>query len=232
MIELLDLQRLVPHRVAGYLYSVDPYQQGGRGRRGEATNPNSHRVPLEVILCKDDARLASTAQQAPTRQDSLPTTPYSASSTLIVAEEDGNVLDGPPFRYGHAGAEWALRWWRKHRRVGRTYPAGHATAGRPGIGVRRAEHHLPWRPPRPCLGVAKREPDSQHPSEHPRSPRFRTADRRIGSLAQIRGFAWRTCGRVRRCLALEVVNPWNFNVGSFEGMRVDPATTHLHRMRC
>jgi gamma-glutamyltranspeptidase/glutathione hydrolase len=235
MIELLDLQRLGPPTESPeVLYQMariaDEVMQSGRRQ----TDPRSHRVPLEVLLSKDYARIRFELMQMAAPVPS-PDSPPPGSTHVTVVDGRGNVAT---LLHSNLALAWATRLWAHG--IYLTGAGGHFSRVMPKPGFRGSVYVAPnivFKDGRPILASGSPSIslvanilqntvnlldfglDIETSVHRPRFGAVRDGrcliepdiDPKVRAAAARGGWSW------------AVVNPWNEYNGSFEGVRIDPA---------
>lgn len=241
MIELMDLQKQgPPTQSAETLYQMIRITNEVLIEGGKQGDPESHPVPLDVILSKEYARMRFKLLQMGSPLQQSPTAVPPGSNHVTVVDGAGNVATilhscmSLPWTNGlfvdgisicAAGAHF-LRIMPKPSHRASAYVAPNIifksgqpvlTSGSPSVGLlanilQNTVNILDF-------GLSIEE------SIH--RPRY--GGRSLTSLVPMTMIEADVDERLRkevlsRGALLEVVNPWNFHHGSFEGIVIDPAT--------
>lgn len=240
MIELLDLPGLGhPTESAESLYQLMRISQLVKDEGGRQNDPEAYPLPLETILSKDYARIRlELLQMGAPRLEPVPV-PVSGSNHVTVVDGNGNVAT---ILHSCMSLPWSSGLFCEG--VSICSGGGHflRTAKVPKPGTRASCYHAPnilFEGGRPVLASGSPSvsliqnilqnttnlidfgmdiEDSVH------LPRFGATQQSGGGQMIEADIDPRLRDEVsRRGLELDVVNPWNWHHGSFEGVHIDQA---------
>jgi gamma-glutamyltranspeptidase / glutathione hydrolase len=245
MLELLDLRRLGPPTDSpDTLYQMIRITNEVMAEGAKQTDPNSHRVPLDVIVSKEYARMRfELLQMAPARQQAAEPTVYPGSNHLTVVDAAGNVAtvlhscmsmpwSNGLFVDGVSIVASGVHFLRVMPRPGdraSAYVAPNMILrdGRPVLASGSPSVSLVGNILQNITNVLDFGMTLEESVHRPRFGGWPSGTRPGGPMRNYIEVDVREGVRAevaRRGLDLEVVNPWNMYLGSFEGVRIDERT--------
>jgi gamma-glutamyltranspeptidase / glutathione hydrolase len=237
MIELLDLRRLGPPTdSAESLYQMMRISELVKAEGGRQNDPETHPLPLDTILSKDYARIRFELMQMSSPRLELAAAPNAGSNHVTVVDGNGNVAT---ILHSCMSLPWSSGLFVEGVNI--CSGGGHFLRTMPRPGQRASCYVAPnivFKDGRPILASGSPSigliPNilqnttnildfGMDIEESVHRPRF-GATALSGQMIEA-DVDERLRGEVaRRGIELDVVNPWNWHHGSFEGVHIDHET--------